>query len=275
MLDSAYCHFPSIPRDVITLQTNQLDVCDGYYVDITAETWGDVMDLFNVVEPVIYLYSPSDIDVSVKLSLIPEWTLSVIYPAVQRLEWNVRTNQDGSLTEHNSGLDVAYLFWEAETNLQAFPRSPASKPQPVDTFNPISSSLDDTDSIVIPVDEATAYLDKSLKFLGLHTEARTSFISYWLPYILKHEYIALRFIPQSAYERAASLSIYPQPDVVTRVFMLFRGISKEHLAQWSNAQMQTGKDVAWWVDVVGVDVVRAGDTALFRVLERGAMEVLV
>jgi hypothetical protein len=71
-------------------------------------------------KPIIYLYSPSDIDVSVKLSLIPEWSLSVIYPVVtiedhgQRLEWNVRTHQDGSLTEHNSGLDVSYLFWEAE-----------------------------------------------------------------------------------------------------------------------------------------------------------------
>jgi hypothetical protein len=28
-------------------------------------------------------------------------------------------------------------------NLEAFPLSPASKPQPVDIFNPISSSLDD------------------------------------------------------------------------------------------------------------------------------------
>jgi hypothetical protein len=71
-------------------------------------------------KPIIYLYSPSDIDVSVKLSLIPEWSLSAIYPVVtiedhgQRLEWNVRTHQDGSLTEHNSGLDVSYLFWEAE-----------------------------------------------------------------------------------------------------------------------------------------------------------------
>jgi hypothetical protein len=71
-------------------------------------------------KPIIYLYSPSDIDVSVKLSLIPEWSLSVIYPVVtiedhgQRLEWNVHTHQDGSLTEHNSGLDVSYLFWEAE-----------------------------------------------------------------------------------------------------------------------------------------------------------------
>jgi hypothetical protein len=233
---------------------------------------------FRVKKPVIYLYSPSDIDVSVKLSLIPEWSLSVIYPVVttenhgQRLEWNVRTHQDGSPTEHNSGLDVSYLFWEAETNL---PRLPASKPQSVDTFNPISNSLDDMDSIVIPADKATVYLDKSLKVLGLHTEARTSFITYWLSSILKHEYIALRFVPQSAYERTASLSISPQPDVVTRVFMLFRGIAKEHLKNWANAQIQAETDVAWWVNVVGVDPARAGDADLFRVLEWGGMEVLV
>ncbi|KAG1742153.1 hypothetical protein EDB19DRAFT_1907619 [Suillus lakei] len=238
-------------------------------------------DLLLGKKPVIYIYSPSDIDVSVKLSLTPEWSLSVIYPVVttkdhgQHLEWNVRTHQDGSLTENNTGLDVAYLFWEAETNPHAFPRSPASKPQPVDTFIPTASSLGDTDSVVIPVDKVASYLDKSLKALGLHTEARTSFITYWLPYILKHEYIALRFVPQSAYERAASLNISPQPDVVTRVFMLFRGISEEHLENWSNAQMQAEKDVTWWVDVVGVDPARAGDVALFRVLEWGGMEVLI
>ncbi|KAG1771170.1 hypothetical protein EV702DRAFT_1202059 [Suillus placidus] len=401
MLDSACKHFPNIPRDLVTLQTNQLDVCGGYYVDITAEIWDDVVDLLNVVEvtraetlpvplpldawaisfpgnqlqsapgqvnrqdssndlgdkltikvvfpsgqiqtakisramrvdelvadashilgqrptdvtavwggaimredrsigsyniedgdsiklqvslrfakPVIYLYSPSEIDVSVKLSLIPEWSLSVIYPVVtteghgQHLEWNVRTHQDGSLTEHKSGLDVSYLFWEAETNLEAFPRSPASKPLPINTFNPISSSLDDMDSVVISVDKVTVYLDKSLKALGLHTEARTSFITYWLPSILKHEYIALRFVPQAAYERAASLTISPQPDVVTRVCMLFKGIFKEHLGNWANAQMQAEKDVAWWVDVVGVDPARAGDVTLFRVLEWGGAEVL-
>ncbi|KAG2358955.1 hypothetical protein BDR07DRAFT_1379016 [Suillus spraguei] len=317
MLDSVCKCFPSILRDEVTLQTNRLNICDGHYVDITAEIWDDVIDLLHVVEvtryidifpsgeirtskisrkmrvdklladasqilghcptpvkavqfvggssggavvmrenrsigsynikdggsisilfsgpgpggvvlpeyrknrfknednlqsppssprakkPVIYLYSPSDIDVSVKLSLIPEWTLSAFYPVVvtedhrQRLEWNV---------------------------------------------------------------------------LGLHTEARTSFISYWLSSILKHRYIALRFVPQSVYERAASLTISPQPDVVTRVFMLFRGASEEHLANWSNAQMQAEKDVAWWVDVVGVDIARAGDVALFRVLEWGGME---
>ncbi|KAG2152605.1 uncharacterized protein EDB93DRAFT_254693 [Suillus bovinus] len=399
VLDSACKHFPSISRDEVTFQTNQLDVCDGHYVDITAEIWDDAVDLLNIVEvtrraesissvplpnislpnnqpgpsqfneqyssndgnvtiklvfpsgeiqtakisrwpnlllmlikywdnvpllsgqfwlgclmglcgvimhanrrirsytmedcdcfpvyedgpfvrkPVIYLYSPSEIDVSVTLSLIPEWSLSVIYPVVaiedhgQRLEWNVRTHQDGSLTEHYSGLDVSYLFWEAELNLQAFPQSSASKPQLVDTFNPISSTLYDTDSIVIPADKVTVYLDKSLKVLGLHTEARTSFITYWLPYILKHEYIALRFVRQAAYERTASLHISPQPDVVTRVCMLFKGIRQEHLANWANAQMRAEKDVDWWVDVVGVDPARASDVTLFRVLEWGGMEV--
>ncbi|KAG1733683.1 hypothetical protein EDD22DRAFT_973743 [Suillus occidentalis] len=106
-------------------------------------------------------------------------------------------------------------------------------------------------------------------------EARTSFITYWLPSFLKHEYIALQFVSQATYERAASLSISPQPDVVTRICMLFQGIRKEHLGDWADAQMQAEKDVGGWVDVVGVDPARAGDATLFRVLEWGGMELLV
>ncbi|KAG2741419.1 hypothetical protein P692DRAFT_20255880 [Suillus brevipes Sb2] len=130
-------------------------------------------------------------------------------------------------------------------------------------------------SVVIPVGKVAVYLDESLKALGLHTEARTSFITYWLPSLLKHEYIAFRFVLQEAYKRLASSSISPQPDVVTRASMLFKGIQKEHLGDWANAQMQAARDAGWWVDVVGVDPARAGDATLFRVLEWGRMEVLV
>ncbi|KAG1739617.1 hypothetical protein EDD22DRAFT_1045216 [Suillus occidentalis] len=193
-------------------------------------------------KPIIYLYLPSDIDISVKLSLIPEWSLSVIYPV--QLEWNVHTHQDGSLTEHNSGLDVSYLFWEAKANLEAFPPSPAFKLQQADTFNPITSNLDDMDSVVIPVGKVAVYLDKSLMALGLHMEARTSFVT-------------------CVHMHYLSLFNHKQPDVVTRVCMLFK----------ANAQMQAEKDVDWWVDVVGVDPVRAGDVTLFRVLEWGGTEV--
>ncbi|KAG2067784.1 hypothetical protein BDR04DRAFT_1144194 [Suillus decipiens] len=50
MVNSVCKHFPSILRDAVTLQTNQLDICDGHYVDITAEIWDDVIDLLHVVE---------------------------------------------------------------------------------------------------------------------------------------------------------------------------------------------------------------------------------
>jgi hypothetical protein len=95
--------------------------------------------------------------------------------------------------------------------------------------------------------------------------------------MLKHEYIALRFIAQDAYERAAELRIAPAPDVVTRVFMLFRGVAVGDLGLWEVASARaagTGADgPSLWRDVVGVDSARAADSRLFRVLEWGGMEV--
>ncbi|KAG1886307.1 hypothetical protein F4604DRAFT_71991 [Suillus subluteus] len=117
MLGHRLTHVTAVLGGVIMLAERSIrsyNIKDGDFINL------EVQEFPRTKKPVIYLYSPSDIDVSVKLSLIPEWSPSVIYPVVttedhgQRLEWNVRTHQDGSLTEHNSGLDVSYLFWEAE-----------------------------------------------------------------------------------------------------------------------------------------------------------------
>lgn len=92
--------------------------------------------------------------------------------------------------------------------------------------------------------------------------------------MLKHEYIALCFIPQDAYEQAAQLRITPVPDVVTRVFMLFRGVAVGELGLWAKARARAAvADGAFWADVVGVNAARAADSRLFRVLEWGGMEV--
>jgi hypothetical protein len=68
--------------------------------------------------------------------------------------------------------------------------------------------------------------------------------------------------------------------------MLFKGIAESELSQWENARMRakavdgdgaTGRsswEVDWWQDVVGVDIERALDTYMYRVLEWGGMEVL-
>ena len=100
---------------------------------------------------------------------------------------------------------------------------------------------------------------------------------YWLPDLLKHEYVALRFLAQDVYERAASLRVAPTPDVVTRVFMLFRGVAVGDLGLWEAASARAadtgGLGSMYWADIVGVDAARAADSRIFRVLEWGGMEV--
>jgi len=71
------------------------------------------------------------------------------------------------------------------------------------------------------------------------------------------------------------MRVSPVPDVVTRVFMLFRGVAKDDLGLWCQAAARaTAEDGAtFWAQVVGVDTVRAWDGGLFRVLEWGGMEI--
>ncbi|KAJ7762938.1 hypothetical protein B0H16DRAFT_1368503 [Mycena metata] len=272
VFDGARFHEGQTPED--------LNMCNGDYIDVGRTQRGG--------KPVIYLYSPTEIDAAVALTLTREWSFSAIYPVVptkilpssgrQRIQWNIRTHMDGNLTETTTALDVAYLFWEAHTN-HGIPASPPASPvaqqfSPGELFSPLTSDLCPADSVVIPVAEITPYLDKVLLVLGLHTEARTSFITYWLPSFLKHKHIALRFVPQAAYEAAAALDISPAPDVVTRVFMLFKGIADDDaVGAWAGARA-ADDDGERWRRVVGLDAERAADASLFRVLEWGGMEVL-
>ncbi len=96
---------------------------------------------------------------------------------------------------------------------------------------------------------------------------------YWLPSLLKHKYVALQFLPQKAYEVAAPMNVTPAPEVITRVFMLFQGVEEKDLTQWSQAQLRTNEDVSHWARVIGVDLEKAMDAKLYRVLEWGGMEV--
>jgi hypothetical protein len=110
--------------------------------------------------------------------------------------------------------------------------------------------------------------------MALNPRNNRYFARYWLPSFLKHSHVALRFVPQSSYARAAALDISPPPDVVTRVFMLFMGVSVDSLPKWSKALVKSEADVIFWADVVGVDIEKTLDAKLYRVLEWGGMEVL-
>ncbi|KLO11501.1 hypothetical protein SCHPADRAFT_905930 [Schizopora paradoxa] len=238
-------------------------------------------------KPVIYLFPPQFLaEVNVQLSLVPTWSFSALYPptsidegGTQAVSWDVSATPDGTLKDKSSDLSISYLFWEAHTKsphlLSPSPSRPSS-PTIRSEFDPARACdwMTPPSSVVLPIKEVPQYLDVALKTLTLHTEARTSFITYWLPSLLKHSHVALRFLPQTAYENSAPLSVSPKPDVVTRIFMIFCGVSEDD-ERWNEARSRAGQEVTEvWKDAVGIDVERASDVSLFRVLEWGGMEVL-
>lgn len=243
-------------------------------------------------KPVIYLFPPIATRVTTRLSLVPEWKFSALYPiapvtkestgAGQRVEWIVDAEPSGILNEVSTGLEVSYLYWEAKTTSKGLltpPASPRSSTVGLDTsvervFVPNRPIIEPTNAIVLEVRKVASYLDRALRALGLHVEARTSFITYWLPSLLNHQHVALRFLPQSTYEHAAPLEVDPAPDVVARIFMLFKGVQEKELGPWAGACERAEEGGDRWVDVVGVDVGKLQDKALFRVIEWGGMEVL-
>ncbi|KAK0492922.1 hypothetical protein EDD18DRAFT_1289840 [Armillaria luteobubalina] len=235
-------------------------------------------------KPVIYLFSPHPIHVTVRVSLVDSWTFNAVYPSVpikdtelgQSIVWAVDTHEDHSLTTI-AGTRVSYLFWEAEPKRGVLsPPSPPSSPRnaTVVPFDPMYPQVNNENSVVLRSSQAAEYLDRALSALCLHVEARTSFITYWLPEILKHNYVALHFLPQASYSHAAPLEVSPKPDIVTRVFMLFSRVGGDELVEWEGALTRTFESVDIWKGVVGVDGHGGGmGDEVFRVVEWGGMEV--
>ncbi|KAF8264819.1 hypothetical protein EI94DRAFT_1737589 [Lactarius quietus] len=241
-------------------------------------------------KPVIYLYPQSSLaNVTVELTLTSSWRLSAVHPppqtivppgeprTAQSLIWAVAAEPNGTLVDKTCGIEVSYLYWEAIANTQLVTPVSSRSTTPIvntESFDPACPSVNPSDSVLLSKSRVPGYLNVVLKALALHTEARTLFITYWLPDMLKHEYVALRFVAQDAYENAARLRITPAPDVVTRVFMLFRGVAVGDLGLWEAASVRANAaDGSFWADVVGVNARRAADSTLFRVLEWGGMEV--
>ncbi|KAL8291964.1 hypothetical protein RQP46_001430 [Phenoliferia psychrophenolica] len=252
------------------------------------------------------LFPPTPLaNVRVDLSLVPQWSFSALYPVVpinrakaphggSTASWTVSASPSGDLIETSSGLSLSYLFWEAHTSsippsppllpttsqvsahTSSIPPSPPLLPttSQVSAFNPANTTLTPSTALALPFPDFLPYLDRVLSTLTLHTSARNDFITYWLPKFIairdRGQRIAFRFVEQAAYEQAARLEVDPKPDVVTRVFMTFKGVGMDGV-EWT-VQGKGAKEVDWRT-VVGIESA-ASDESRFRVLEWGGMELL-
>ncbi|KDQ56411.1 hypothetical protein JAAARDRAFT_179948 [Jaapia argillacea MUCL 33604] len=245
-------------------------------------------------KPVIYLFPPKPMEIRVMLGLVPQWEFSALFPDVlveqkalvasqgrvgQTVAWEVSAQPNGVIRDKN-GMEVSYLYWEAEVRRADIIDSPPAIPplsQSVgdEVFDPSHPILTPGNSVVLSTHSVPIYLDNALRALGLHIEARTSFITFWIPDFNEHPYVQLRFLPQQSYSVAAPLEITPRPDAILRVFMLWKGISEEDRRQPScdQAASRADRPVDWWKDIVGIEDDERIPGDLFRVIEWGGMQV--
>lgn len=67
-----------------------------------------------------------------------------------------------------------------------------------------------------------AFLDDALVRLGLNVRERCDMITYWLLQLEAYPFNVIYFVDVQRYAQVAKLDITPVPDVIIRVFMVFR-----------------------------------------------------
>jgi len=150
-------------------------------------------------KPVIYLYPQRTQDVSVKLDF--DGVLTYTFPTY-RNGWNVTASPDGRMINKSDNSIHYYLFWEGVPN-----------------FN----NWDFSEGFVVKGDEVERFLLDRLPLLGLTPREYNDFITYWVPQMISNEYNLVTFAT-TQYEELAQLTVFPVPDTMIIVHMVWKPI---------------------------------------------------
>ncbi len=150
-------------------------------------------------KPVIYLYPKSPISVNVQVS--PSGGFSKSEPVYPKGGWNVFAHPSGQL-EYGDGTFYPYLFWEGKALNYEIPEK----------------------GFVVPRDEVSTFLNRTLHLLGLNDKESGDFMEYWVPRMQENPYYFVTFVDQNVFDSIAPLTVTPKPDSVIRVFMDYRGL---------------------------------------------------
>ncbi|MEW6380314.1 MAG: hypothetical protein AB1611_12005 [bacterium] len=154
-------------------------------------------------KPAIYLYPLKDTQVSVKLDVAGEITKTI--PPYHD-GWCVLATADGTITDEKQGKHYDYLFWEANTDLNAL-------------------ELPDEGWVVARPD-LEAWFNKYLPKLGLNRKEKEQFMEYWLDQLQGSSYYEMKLLSSSFLAEHARLTITPAPDTLIRVIFHFTPLNE-------------------------------------------------
>lgn len=151
-------------------------------------------------KPVIYLYPEKEQEVTVKLDF--SGILTCTYPEYNG-GWSVIARSDGTLINKADNREYSYLFWEGKSDFD----------------------LDMSEGFVVEGAKTREFLLDELSEMGLLPKEYNEFIVYWLPQMEKNKYNFIHF-ENDRMNQEARLDIFPEPDSILRVFMVFKALDK-------------------------------------------------
>ena len=151
-------------------------------------------------KPVIYVYPEKPMEVSVSIN-ITKGKFSVVYPKFNEgnNSWKIKANPNGDIEINNR--KYPYLFYECDSY-----------------FNQETNEV-----FIVDENNAEAFLEEKLKFLGLNDKEKTDFITFWLPVLLKNKLSLCSFQSKEFFEHIP-MNVSPKPDTLIRIFLTIKKI---------------------------------------------------
>ena len=151
-------------------------------------------------KPVIYVYPEKPMEVSVSIN-ITKGKFSVVYPKFNENSnsWKIKANPNGDIEINNR--KYPYLFYECDSY-----------------FN-----QETNEGFIVDENNAEAFLEEKLKFLGLNDKEITDFITFWLPVLLKNKLSLCSFQSKEFFDHIP-MNVSPKPETLIRIFLTIKKI---------------------------------------------------
>lgn len=160
----------------------------------------------NCDKPVIYVYAPQTMAVSIQLDIKGETKFT--YPAYNT-GWNFSTDPNGTI--HMNGNEYNYLFWESASTLQ-------------------NENIDYAKGFVVDSKKLVSFLENNLEKMGFNSKETADFITYWCPRMMQNETNYIHFIFNDECNVYAGLTVSPKPENMLRVYMLWAPVENGNKA---------------------------------------------
>ena len=134
----------------------------------------------------------------------------VIYPQTKIIQgnnslvWTVKTLENNLIEYENK--KYPYLFWDGK----------------------LKHKFDMTKAHCISRDEVIDYLEKECEKFGFDETLRTDFVTFWAPYLMRSEFVSVRFLSAEECDQVAKVNINSTETIqLIRAYLVYKPLEEQ------------------------------------------------